>query len=88
MFCIKPYCQCVADSSKLPGETLSFVKDHVEMDDWIQPINKQRPFYISSLKYTKIAVDRVMGTNSELYNVLFLATGVFILLWVQFMQHA
>ncbi|XP_072554525.1 semaphorin-7A isoform X1 [Paramormyrops kingsleyae] len=65
---------CVADSRKLPGETLSVVKDHAEMDDWIQPMNKQRPFYISSLNYTKIAVDRVMGTNRELYNVLFLAT--------------
>lgn len=46
------------------------------MTDWVHPIQRHAPFYISNNKYIKIAVDRVQASDGKLYNVLLLATGM------------
>lgn len=46
------------------------------MSDWVHPIQKYAPFYISNNNYTKITVDRVNASNEKVYNVLLLATGM------------
>ncbi|KAG7473385.1 hypothetical protein MATL_G00095160 [Megalops atlanticus] len=65
---------CVPNSRALPMATIRVIKDHPEMSDWIHPIHRQAPFYISSNNYTKITVDRVTVANESTHNVLFLAT--------------
>lgn len=45
------------------------------MTDWVHPIQKHAPFYISNNNYTKIAVNSVQASDGEVYNVLLLATG-------------
>ncbi|KAI1904440.1 hypothetical protein AGOR_G00005670 [Albula goreensis] len=66
---------CARNSKALPVSTVRIIKDYPEMSDWINPIHRQVPFYISTNNYTKLAVDRVMGANQTTYNVLFLATA-------------
>ncbi|KAI5100516.1 semaphorin-7A isoform 1 [Silurus meridionalis] len=65
---------CVKDSTSLPIHTMRIVRDHSEMTEWVQPIQKHAPFYISNKKYTKVAVDRVKASDEKMYNVLLLAT--------------
>ncbi|KAL2093240.1 hypothetical protein ACEWY4_010552 [Coilia grayii] len=64
---------CNKNSMQIPISTLNVIKDHSEMTDWIRPIQREAPFYVSSNNYTKIAVDQV-ETSSGTYNVLLLAT--------------
>ncbi|XP_026775591.3 semaphorin-7A [Pangasianodon hypophthalmus] len=65
---------CVGDSRSLPTPTIRIVRNHPEMTDWVHPIQKHAPFYISNNNYTKIAVDRVQASDEKMYNVLLLAT--------------
>lgn len=65
---------CVKNSKTLPLATVSMVKDHPEMADWVQSVHNKAPFYVSSYNYTKIAVDQVRGADDKLYNVLLLVT--------------
>nr|XP_015198853.1 PREDICTED: semaphorin-7A [Lepisosteus oculatus] len=65
---------CVSDSKNLPLSTISVIRDHPEMEDWVHPIQRTAPFYISSNNYTKITVDKVMAADGNSHNVLFLAT--------------
>ncbi|KAG7323953.1 hypothetical protein KOW79_011969 [Hemibagrus wyckioides] len=65
---------CVRDSRTLPNPTILIVKNHPEMTDWVHPIQKHAPFYISNNNYTKIAVDSVQASDGEVYNVLLLVT--------------
>ncbi|XP_048113591.1 semaphorin-7A [Alosa alosa] len=65
---------CVRNSKNLPIATITVIKEHSEMTDWIHPIHRHAPFYVSSNNYTKIAVDRVEAANNNTYNVLLLAT--------------
>lgn len=67
--------QCVPNSRHLPLATISVVKDHPEMTDWVHSKDDSAPFYISSNIYTKIVVDRVQAADQRTYNVLFLSTG-------------
>lgn len=67
--------QCVPNSRNLPLATISVVKDHPEMTDWVHSKDDSAPFYISSNIYTKIVVDRVQAADQRTYNVLFLSTG-------------
>eukprot|EP00063_Salmo_salar_P051080 XP_014025915.1 PREDICTED: semaphorin-7A-like [Salmo salar] len=66
---------CVSNSKGLPLATVTMIKDHPEMTDWIQPIQPYTPFYISNYNYTKIVVDRVQAADHTMHNVLLLATG-------------
>ncbi|KAF5902552.1 semaphorin-7A-like isoform X2 [Clarias magur] len=66
---------CVRDSRSLPIQTIRITKNHPEMTEWVHPIQKHAPFYISNNQiYTKIAVDRVQASDEKMYNVLLLAT--------------
>uniref|UniRef100_A0A8C2IUP7 Semaphorin 7A n=1 Tax=Cyprinus carpio TaxID=7962 RepID=A0A8C2IUP7_CYPCA len=65
---------CVKQSNFIPISTLQIIKDHPEMKDWIQPIQKETPFFTSNKNFTKIAVDRVQASDDNLHNVLLLAT--------------
>ncbi|XP_066524413.1 semaphorin-7A isoform X2 [Hoplias malabaricus] len=65
---------CVEDSKSLPMATINVIKQHPEMNQWVQPIQKTSPFYISNSNYTRIVVDRVKAADGKKYNVLFLAT--------------
>ncbi|XP_011474402.3 semaphorin-7A isoform X2 [Oryzias latipes] len=65
---------CVKDSKSLPWGTISIVRDHPEMTDWVHSIHQTAPFYISSHNYTKIVVDRVKAADQREYNILLLAT--------------
>lgn len=47
------------------------------MTDWVHSVHYRAPFYISSNNYTKIVVDRVQAADQRVYNILFLATGMF-----------
>lgn len=47
------------------------------MTDWIHPIHRHAPFYVSSNNYTKIAVDRAETADNNTHSVLLLATGMF-----------
>lgn len=68
--------QCVANSRFLPLSTISVVKDHPEMTDWVHSEHGSAPFYISNNIYSKIVVDRVQAADQRTYNVLFLSTGM------------
>ncbi|XP_052454023.1 semaphorin-7A [Carassius gibelio] len=65
---------CVKQSNSIPTSTLHIIKDHPEMKRWIEPIQKQTPFFTSNKNFTKIAVDRVQASDDSLHNVLLLAT--------------
>ncbi|XP_036431928.1 semaphorin-7A [Colossoma macropomum] len=65
---------CVKDSRSLPTATINIIKNHPEMTDWVRPIQKDSPFYISNNNYTRIVVDRVQAADENMYNVLLLAT--------------
>lgn len=65
---------CVMDSRSLPIPTLRIVRNHPEMTDWVHPIQKRDPLYISNNNYTKIAVDKVQASDKNFYSVLLLAT--------------
>lgn len=64
---------CVINSNSIPFATLNVIKDYPEMQDWIQPIHKDKPFFMSKNNYTKISVDTVQASDGCLYNVLLLA---------------
>ncbi|KAJ8417252.1 hypothetical protein AAFF_G00284790 [Aldrovandia affinis] len=66
---------CVRNSKTLPVSTIRVIKDHPEMSDWIHPIHRLAPFYVSTNNYTKLAVDRVKTANQTTHNVLLLATA-------------
>ncbi|XP_065148136.1 semaphorin-7A [Paramisgurnus dabryanus] len=65
---------CVQNSKSIPMPTLHIIKDYPEMNDWIHPIHKDKPFFTSTDSYTKIAVDRVNASDGDVHNVLLLAT--------------
>ncbi|KAM9754607.1 semaphorin-7A [Menidia menidia] len=65
---------CVKNSRSLPPSTISVVKDHPEMTDWVHSLHYTAPFYISGNNYTKIAVDQVQAADQQTYHVLLLAT--------------
>ncbi|XP_035498125.1 semaphorin-7A isoform X2 [Scophthalmus maximus] len=65
--------KCVKDSMNLPRTTITVVKDNPEMTDWVHSVHYTAPFYTSSIKYTRIAVDQVQAVD-HVYNVLLLAT--------------
>ncbi|XP_016145817.1 semaphorin-7A-like [Sinocyclocheilus grahami] len=65
---------CVKQSNSIPISTLQIIKDHPEMKDWIQPIQKEMPFFTSNKNFTKIAIDRVQASDDSMHNVLLLAT--------------
>ncbi|XP_030621841.1 semaphorin-7A [Chanos chanos] len=65
---------CVENSKALPISTISIIRDHPEMTDWIQPIHKETPFYTSNNNYTRIVVDRVQTADKHMYNVIYLTT--------------
>uniref|UniRef100_A0A673J1T1 Semaphorin-7A-like n=1 Tax=Sinocyclocheilus rhinocerous TaxID=307959 RepID=A0A673J1T1_9TELE len=67
---------CVKQSNSIPISTLQIIKDHPEMKDWIQPIQKETPFFTSNKNFTKIAIDRVQASDDSMHNVLLLATGI------------
>lgn len=60
----------------LPLATVTMVKDHPEMTDWVHSLHYATPFYTSSNNYTKITVDQVQAADQQLYNILLLATGM------------
>ncbi|XP_056595835.1 semaphorin-7A [Triplophysa dalaica] len=64
---------CVKNSNSIPISTLNIIKDYPEMQDWIRPIDKDTPFFMSKTNYTKIAVDKVIASDDLVYNVLLLA---------------
>ncbi|XP_061677486.1 semaphorin-7A isoform X2 [Syngnathoides biaculeatus] len=65
---------CVRNSRALPLATISVVRDHPEMSDWVHPVHYSAPFYVSNNNYTKLAVDRVQAADQRVYRVLLLAT--------------
>ncbi|XP_029379712.1 semaphorin-7A [Echeneis naucrates] len=65
---------CVKQSRNLPPATISVVKDHPEITDWVYSMHYKAPFYVSSNNYTKIVVDKVQAVDQQTYNVLLLAT--------------
>ncbi|KAK2867338.1 hypothetical protein QQF64_023030 [Cirrhinus molitorella] len=64
---------CDEKSNSIPISTLQIIKDHPEMKNWIEPIQKETPFFTSNKNFTKIAVDRVQASDDSIYNVLLLA---------------
>ncbi|XP_061077816.1 semaphorin-7A isoform X2 [Conger conger] len=66
---------CVPNSRTLPVSTVRIVRDYPEMSNWIQPVHRHAPFYISANNYTKIVVDRVTAADGVAHNVLLLATA-------------
>uniref|UniRef100_A0A3Q2Y2Z2 Semaphorin 7A (JohnMiltonHagen blood group) n=1 Tax=Hippocampus comes TaxID=109280 RepID=A0A3Q2Y2Z2_HIPCM len=71
---------CVRNSRLLPLATVSVVRDHPEMSDWVHSVHYVNPFYVSNENYTKIVVDRVQAADQSVYSVLLLATGMSCLL--------
>ena len=71
--------QCATKSGALPLTTLTVIREHSEMTDWIHSIHYAAPFYISNNNYTKIVVDQVQAVDQQIYNVLYLSTGM---LWL------
>ncbi|XP_051918251.1 semaphorin-7A isoform X2 [Hippocampus zosterae] len=65
---------CVRNSRLLPLATVSVVRDHPEMSDWVHSVHYVNPFYVSNENYTKIVVDRVQAADQSVYSVLLLAT--------------
>ncbi|KAJ8281238.1 hypothetical protein GJAV_G00065180 [Gymnothorax javanicus] len=65
---------CVANSKAIPVETLRILKEHPEMSQWIWPLQRQAPFYITNTAYTRIAVDTVTAVDGHPHNILLLAT--------------
>ncbi|XP_067872222.1 semaphorin-4D-like isoform X2 [Heterodontus francisci] len=61
-------------SLDLPDRTLQFVKDHPLMDDVVTPINNRPKLIKQGIKYTQLAVDRVVAANQKEYDVIFLGT--------------
>lgn len=57
------------------------------MQDWIRPIHKDTPFFMSKTNYTKIAVDKVIASDGLVYNVLLLAKGTFLSLVIDKSVH-
>lgn len=64
----------IKTSLDLPDKTLQFVRDHPLMDDLVTPINNRPKLIKQGVKYTQIAVDRVIAANLEEYDVIFLGT--------------
>ncbi len=48
------------------------------MNNWINPIENETPFFTSNKNFTKIAVDRVRVSDDSMHNVLLLATGILV----------
>ncbi len=48
------------------------------MNNWINPIENESPFFTSNKNFTKIAVDRVRVSDDSMHNVLLLATGILV----------
>uniref|UniRef100_A0A6J0U1X4 Semaphorin-7A-like isoform X1 n=1 Tax=Pogona vitticeps TaxID=103695 RepID=A0A6J0U1X4_9SAUR len=69
---------CVSPDSYhvLPRQTLTFIKDHPELDTVIYP-DEEHPLYIlrNNDTYTRVVVDRVRDASNESYDVLFLGTA-------------
>ncbi|XP_061630479.1 semaphorin-7A [Phyllopteryx taeniolatus] len=65
---------CVRNSRLLPLATISVVRDHPEMSDWVHSVHYTTPFYVSNNNFTKLAVDRVQAADRRVYSVLLLAT--------------
>ncbi|XP_071752620.2 semaphorin-7A [Centroberyx gerrardi] len=65
---------CMKNSRSVPLATVSVVKDHPEMSEWVRSVHHLAPFYVSNSNYTKIAVDRVQAADQHVYNILLLAT--------------
>eukprot|EP00066_Takifugu_rubripes_P016427 XP_011605693.1 PREDICTED: semaphorin-7A [Takifugu rubripes] len=65
---------CVRNSKSLPLATINLVKNHPEMTDWVHPVHRTAPFYISNNNYIKIAVDRVQAAAGRMFYVLLLST--------------
>uniref|UniRef100_A0A4W3GY37 Sema domain-containing protein n=1 Tax=Callorhinchus milii TaxID=7868 RepID=A0A4W3GY37_CALMI len=65
---------CVADSQRVPRDTLIFISRHPEMEQPINPIGG-KPIIISKQHYfKKIVVDRIVGKAGLISHVLYLAT--------------
>ncbi|KAJ7307255.1 hypothetical protein JRQ81_009252 [Phrynocephalus forsythii] len=68
---------CVSPDSYhvLPKHTLTFIKDHPELDTVIYP-DEEHPLYIlrNNDTYTHVVVDRVRDASNESHDVLFLGT--------------
>lgn len=71
---------CVEDSRSLPTPSINVIKHHPEMTDWVHPIQKHTPFFMSNNNYTRIVVDRVQAADEQMYNVLLLSTGTGVIL--------
>ncbi|KAJ8271970.1 hypothetical protein COCON_G00108290 [Conger conger] len=65
---------CVTNSKEIPVDTLKVVRENPEMSDWIWPLHRQAPFYVSDTPYTRITVDTVTDVDGRPHNVLLLAT--------------
>ncbi|KAJ8002435.1 hypothetical protein DPEC_G00158870 [Dallia pectoralis] len=65
---------CFSSSKDLPSDTVNLLRNHPEMVDWVQPIHRLSPFYMSNYNYTKIVVDQVQAADGTVHNVLLIAT--------------
>ncbi|NWI68956.1 SEM4E protein, partial [Todus mexicanus] len=61
-------------SSDLPDKVLQFARDHPLMDNSVNPIGHRPVLLKRGSNYTKIVVDRVVGTDKQTYDVMFLGT--------------
>ncbi|XP_064422122.1 semaphorin-7A [Latimeria chalumnae] len=66
---------CHVKSQQLFPAMLQVVKDHQEVDQWVQPIGDRTPLFFGRTPYQKITVDQVRGADGVLRKVLLLATG-------------
>uniref|UniRef100_H2ZWL5 Sema domain-containing protein n=1 Tax=Latimeria chalumnae TaxID=7897 RepID=H2ZWL5_LATCH len=66
---------CVQNSRETNRNILNAMKDHHEVEKWIEPVENQGLlFFVPHKHYQKIVVDRVRGTDANPQNVLFLST--------------
>nr|XP_016854671.1 PREDICTED: semaphorin-7A [Anolis carolinensis] len=78
--CLFPFSllQCVPPESThlLPSRTLSFIKEHPELDVVIYP-DEERPLYVlqNNDTYTHVVVDQVRDASNVSYDVLYLGTA-------------
>lgn len=65
-----------ASSLELPDNTLNFAKKHPLMDEPVLPHGGHPLLLKKGANLTHLAVDRAHGLDGQLYNVLFLGTGI------------
>lgn len=64
--------QCVADSTRIPLDTLKKIEKTSEMEQWVRPVDNSGPILFNHHSYTHIYVDSSQHKRNS-HPVLFLS---------------